>query len=900
MKKYEYVQRLFSQLLSYPYRPLSIELRKSWRLQATPDTAKIDPAKPYIGLVPIEVEFYCGEEKKLTWQLTMRCLQTFAYPSLEDEKGGYAFLIRSAKSELLFRAMQAAKYVQDGEKMKVTISTDLNSKRGDTEFRTKMLNALNYYATEFEAFGSKKLESNQFAFIDYDSVNDTLVQDGQMLLSSALLLAMIKAILKGELSLPLEIIDCPSEALRKPTVWKVAPGSQAAYWSEALAQSKIFIGWPELGDLKKYTTKIQLREAYDLAYNPEQEPIKNMDSIWSFCQEMKPGDIVIANKGWKELTGIGRVTGEYEYEPRQGNDYPHFRTVEWIVISSVQFTGNVFSTPTVTRVPQKHMTEIRKMVISQVDDGEKLWNDLFGTVSESDAISTVTTSLIEDFQTYLQVNRLMYSREFVGRFITSLQSKPFLILSGGSGTGKTKIAQYFADYMNDNAELEKPQSIASEDRGKSFLLQLYPYMFDYQRMIVTVEMLEWVTIGDLEQGVEVKVSFGEQEEKSLMKKQGSTVRLGFRKNFMTWLNSECRADDSLRLTIEEEGRVFAFSKETEEMQQVDENLAFISVRPDWLNNRSLMGYYNPLTEQYEPTTLLKLMLRAEQNPSKPYFVILDEMNLAKVEYYFSDFLSCLESRRCDEAGYLKQEAIELHQLAQPLEHVDTFNRVYVIPPKMHIPINVYLIGTVNIDETTYMFSPKVLDRANVLECNEVDFQNYWNSGDGSSISSSSYNSVIDRSSMFTNKENYHLALYRKEFLNASHKPMLQEAFEVISELQELLKEEGRPFGYRVLDEIMTYLIMAQQYNMAHLDSAIDAQIVQKILPKLHGNRKELELLLRRLLGRFTISELQGDLLSSDMREVLAMEESYRFPLSGKKVFAMYKQLLQTGYCSFIC
>ncbi len=900
MKKYECVQRLFSQLLSYPYRPLSIQLHKSWWLQATPGTAKIDPAKPYIGLVPIEVEFYCGEEKKLTWQLTMRCLQTSAYPSLEDEKGGYAFLIRSSKSELLFRAMQAAKYVQDGEKMKVTISTDLNSKRGDTEFRTKMLNALNYYATEFEAFGSKKLESNQFAFIDYDSVNDTLVQDGQMLLSSALLLAMIKAILKGELSLPLEIIDCPSETLRKPTVWKVAPGSQAAYWSEALAQSKIFIGWPELGNLKKYTTKIQLREAYDLAYNPEQEPIKNMDSIWSFCQEMKPGDIVIANKGWKELTGIGRIMGEYEYESKQGDEYHHFRSVEWVVISSVQFTGNVFSTPTVTRVPQKHMAEIRKMVVSQVDDGEKLWNDLFGTASESDAISTVTKSLIEDFQNYLQAHRLMYSREFVGRFITSLQSKPFLILSGGSGTGKTKIAQHFADYMNDNAELETPQNIPFEDRGKSFLLQLYPYMFNYQRMIVTVEMLEWATIDDLEQGVEIKVRFGDQEEKSLMKKQGNSVRLGFRKKFMAWLSSECRIGDSLLLTIEEEGRVFAFSKETEEMQQADDNLAFISVRPDWLNNRSLMGYYNPLTEQYEPTTLLKLMLRAEQNPSKPYFVILDEMNLAKVEYYFSDFLSCLESRRCDEAGYLKQEAIELHQVAQPLEHVDAFNRVYVIPPKMHIPINVYLIGTVNIDETTYMFSPKVLDRANVLECNEVDLQNYWNSGDGSSISSSSYNSVIDRSSMFTNKENYHLSLYRKEFLNADHKPMLQEAFEVISKLQELLKEEGRPFGYRVLDEIMTYLIMAQQYNIANLDSAIDAQIVQKILPKLHGNRKELELLLRRLLGQFTISELQGDLLSSDTKEVLAMEESYRFPLSGKKVFAMYKQLLQTGYCSFIC
>ncbi|WP_240420456.1 McrB family protein [Paenibacillus periandrae] len=656
-----------------------------------------------------------------------------------------------------------------------------------------------------------------------------------------------------------------------------------------------------MGDLMHYTTKAQLRAGYDQAYKPRQESVNNMDSIWGFYNEMKHGDIVIANKGWKELTGIGRVTGDYEYDPREGDDYPHIRSVEWVITSPVKFAENVFSTPTVTRVPQRHMAKIRKAVVSQVADGEKLWNDLFGTTSEDDFASAVTDSLIDDFQNYLQSNRLMYSKEFIGRFITSLQAKPFLILSGGSGTGKTKIAQHFADYMNDSTEAETPGDVPAEDRGKSFLLQLHPYMFDYQRMMVTVEMLEWVNLDGLEDGVEVEVRFGGKAEKSLMKKQRNAVRLGFRKHFMAWLTSECRIDDSLRLTIEDEGRVFAFSKDSEEMRQAGDNLAFVSVRPDWLNNRSLMGYYNPITEQYEPTTLLKLMLRAEQNPAKPYFVILDEMNLAKVEYYFSDFLSCLESRRCDEAGYLKQEAIELHQLAQPLEHVDASNRVYVIPPKMHIPVNVYLIGTVNIDETTYMFSPKVLDRANVLECNEIDFQSYWNTGDDPSMPSSSYGPAIaDRSSIFTNEENYHLALYRKEFLNANHKPMLQEAFEVISELQELVKEEGRPFGYRVLDEIMTYLIMAQKYDSGTFESAVDAQIVQKILPKLHGNRKELELLLRRLLDRFTIGKLQGDPLSSDNRDVLGMEETYRFPLSGKKVFAMYKQLLQTGYCSFIC
>ena len=900
MQKYECVRALFSQLLSYPYGLINIELSDQWHLKAIPGSPKIDPVKPYLGSVPIEVEFYCGKEKRLSWQLTMRCIQTTLYPSLEDEEGGYAFLIKSSKSELLFRAMQAAKYVHEGERTNVTISTDLNSKKGDTEFRQNMERGLERYSQLFKAQGGRLIEPNQFAFIDYDSESNAIVQDGQSLLSSAILLATMKAMFKGELNLSLSVIDNQTQVSDRPMVWKVSPGPKAVYWPHALEDGNIFIGWSKLGDLKQYATKEQLRESYFQTYTPKQEPYNDMDSIWGFYQEMKPGDIVIANKGWKELIGIGRVTGVYEYDAGK-EDFPHIRSVEWVITTPVKFEDNVFTTPAVTRVHPKHMAKIRQGVLSQVPDGDKLWHDLFGAPGEVDSKFDAPESLIEDFHRYLQSCRLKYSKEFVGRFITSLQAKPFLILSGRSGTGKTKIAQYFATYMNDSTEIEFPDDVPAADRSKSFLLQLHPYMFEYQRMMVTVEMLEWVTLEGLEHGVEVEVRFGDQMETSFMKKQQKAVRLGFRKHFMAWLKSECSIGDRLSLTIEEDGKVFKFSKDSEMTQKLDENLAFVSVRPDWLDNRSLLGYYNPLTEQYEPTALLKLMLRAEQNPAKPYFVILDEMNLAKVEYYFSDFLSCLESRRCDEAGFLEQEAIVLHQLSQPVEHVDESNRVYVIPPKVHIPTNVYFIGTVNIDETTYMFSPKVLDRANVLECNEVDFQSYWALGGEPFLSSSAPGHVLaDRYCIFTNDGNFHLALYRKDFLSPAHKPLLQAAFEVISELQELLKEEGLPFGYRVLDEIMMYLMMAVQSDSVTLESALDAQIAQKILPKLHGNRKQLELLLRRLLDEFILGTLKGDPLSADNREMLAMEESYKFPLSGKKVYAMYKQLLQTGYCSFIC
>jgi energy-coupling factor transporter ATP-binding protein EcfA2 len=138
---------------------------------------------------------------------------------------------------------------------------------------------------------------------------------------------------------------------------------------------------------------------------------------------------------------------------------------------------------------------------------------------------------------------------------------------------------------------------------------------------------------------------------------------------------------------------------------------FLSVRPDWRDSKALLGYYNPLTERYESTPLREFLLRAakdyDQNKSnaQPYFVILDEMNLAHVEYYFADFLSVLESGR-DEKGWTK-ESLRLERIGN-----------------LPLPPNLYIIGTVNIDETTYMFSPKVLDRAFTLEFREVDFSNY--------------------------------------------------------------------------------------------------------------------------------------------------------------------------------
>jgi 5-methylcytosine-specific restriction protein B len=143
--------------------------------------------------------------------------------------------------------------------------------------------------------------------------------------------------------------------------------------------------------------------------------------------------------------------------------------------------------------------------------------------------------------------------------------------------------------------------------------------------------------------------------------------------------------------------------------------AVVAVGADWTDNRHVVGYLNPLKTidgksdglpVYEATEILKLLMHANDPEHRhlPHFLILDEMNLSHVERYFADFLSAMELGD-------KEGAIKLHAagLAKSREGLD-------VPGQIDFPQNLFVIGTVNIDETTYMFSPKVLDRANVLEC----------------------------------------------------------------------------------------------------------------------------------------------------------------------------------------
>ncbi len=303
----------------------------------------------------------------------------------------------------------------------------------------------------------------------------------------------------------------------------------------------------------------------------------------------------------------------------------------------------------------------------------------------------------------------------------------------------------------------------------------------------------------------------------------------------------------------------------------EKQVAFMSVRPDWTDSTYLLGYYNPITEKYEVTPFLSLMLKAVQDPQKPYFVILDEMNIAKVEHYFSDFLSCLESRRLSPDGKLLQEPIILHNESRELSYTDQDSREWLIPAKINIPSNIYFTGTVNVDETTYMFSPKVLDRANTIELNEVYLES----------------NMTDLASDFIFKKEANLAdLFKQPSKPAqysnyiSFQSDMKKYNDSLVQINTLLAKHKMHFGYRVANEIAVYMQNVKNYcldNSEAFDLAFDIQVKQKILPKFNGSAAKL-------------NEPLTDLLN-------ILDE--RFSQSKLKIEHMLQQLERAGFASFI-
>jgi hypothetical protein len=309
----------------------------------------------------------------------------------------------------------------------------------------------------------------------------------------------------------------------------------------------------------------------------------------------------------------------------------------------------------------------------------------------------------------------------------------------------------------------------------------------------------------------------------------------------------------------------------------DNQVIQIPVRLDWTDGSELLGYTG-LDGLFHSKDLTLSIQKANEHPKNPYFFILDEMNLARVEHYFSDFLSVIETRE-KLNGKITTDPILRKETLQGASNAKTLEGLIW-------PQNLYLIGTVNMDETTHTFSRKVLDRANSIEMNEVDLS--W---------LSTTNEKIDCLKGITNE------LFVTEFVGSKdisedERQQIQSEIELLKDVNEILKEADLHFAYRVRDEVAFYLIINNKQKLLDPKDAIDFQLMQKVLPKIHGSSERVQKVLVELINLLEGKEFKSENFEYD--EIIKMIDiaNLKFRRSTKKILFMLKRFEEDRFTSF--
>jgi len=370
------------------------------------------------------------------------------------------------------------------------------------------------------------------------------------------------------------------------------------------------------------------------------------------------------------------------------------------------------------------------------------------TAFESSSYDFSLSDIVTHIYQYIQSKGFYYSQDDVKNLFLSLKTKPFVILSGISGTGKTKIAQLFAESIG-----------ATEENGQFKL---------------------------------------------------------------------------------------------------------IPVRPDWSDGSDLLGYID-IKGDFKEGPLTTIIKEAIDHPNKPYFVLLDEMNLARVEYYFSDILSVMESRKWQNGEIVSSPLLTESEVGFSLQ----------------LPSNLSVIGTVNMDETTHPFSKKVLDRANTIEFNEVDLGNLAFLQETEEISAA--NVVQERlASKYLHMKDVYF----------QYKETMDKAIQELVKINDTLKIMHAHVGYRVRDEICFYLAYNEEIELFDFNEALDYCILQKILPRISGSDSRVDHMLKELYQIFT--NIKYDETEDNLEAALS---TAKYPKSAKKVVEMLGRL-EDGFTSF--
>lgn len=304
------------------------------------------------------------------------------------------------------------------------------------------------------------------------------------------------------------------------------------------------------------------------------------------------------------------------------------------------------------------------------------------------------------------------------------------------------------------------------------------------------------------------------------------------------------------------------------------NYCLVEVKPNWNDSTELLGYESVLDGgNYYLTKFVKFLIKAMQHENVPFFVCLDEMNLAPVEQYFAEFLSILESRK-DVDGTIKSEPLipaaifnkydnklfkELFPSKEKQEKgtgypivneelVPYSNATYEILREegLRIPRNLIVVGTVNMDDTTYQFSRKVIDRAMTIEMNEVNLNDMFDTEKPDALSYRE--DVVDKGWFFAPFAQSNVALQQmndeRELLAEKIKATIgqtnPDGTQTPNSLEAILGKTPFRIAYRVVNELILHFYALRWENKdAEFESlynkALDNILMMKVLPRIEGN-----------------------------------------------------------------
>lgn len=299
------------------------------------------------------------------------------------------------------------------------------------------------------------------------------------------------------------------------------------------------------------------------------------------------------------------------------------------------------------------------------------------------------------------------------------------------------------------------------------------------------------------------------------------------------------------------------------------NYCMVEVKPNWHDSTELLGYESVIGgDHYVVTPFINFLIKAWHNPDHPFFVCLDEMNLAPVEQYFAEFLSVLESRKLIDGVIMSEPLIKQELTSKYISNfIDTYRgqkeekksiqyngmatsddaeeyRTSVFSDiakyGLRLPPNLIIVGTVNMDETTYQFSRKVIDRAMTIEMNEVDFDSMFDE---------TADTLKYRGDDFADSSNY-LPKFTaaKDALavldEADIKLLKGKMNDTLKALDDVLKSTPFRIAYRVQNELILYYTALRQEQPdadgeTLLATAIDDILMMKVLPRIQGDEENL-------------------------------------------------------------